>query len=383
MAYGRRKVEGKDVVIATGNGPELTKECLYHTDGQTAHGGVGTLISGPRGGGKTTLLDQFTEGVLHYPITVHDRNYMKRMYRETAIYRVRKYDYWNTFFPEYWEHMFPEWKPKPVVLHQHVDNNYKFVTDEMGRISPLDMSEIEVIPYTDSTELILDNLKKGAINLVCEPKDYMIPSDIVKSLQLKRLQFKFGRDKEEEENPEVVRDINNPLSTPDSDELPGQMRKVKKSRSKKYDPQPAPSPVWWFELTDRVLELKPQHEFVSFFLDELHQITPQYSMSLHFHLVGWYATATLDQRRMNVSLFGVSHDTTLIDYRIKRRMEFFVYTPGARPDDNSMVWQSLTASLVKGEYVIERPGVKYGIDTFDRFIDQPPVIIAEGMQNYV
>ena len=120
MAFGNRKRVGKEVVKANGFGPELTKECLWKTDGTAAHGGIGTFISGPRGGGKTTLLCQLTQGCLHYPITVHDRAFTKTMYRETCTYRVRKYDYWNIFFPSYWEQAFPGWKPKPVVLHQYV-----------------------------------------------------------------------------------------------------------------------------------------------------------------------------------------------------------------------------------------------------------------------
>jgi hypothetical protein len=99
--------------------------------------------------------------------------------------------------------------------------------------------------------------------------------------------------------------------------------------------------------------------------------------------VGWYANTTLDQRRMNVSLYAVSHGVTLIDYRVKNRMDFHIYMPGAKLDASSMIHnQSLISSLVKGEYIIEKPGVSFGLDRFDRFVDQPPVVIADGMQNY-
>jgi hypothetical protein len=385
MPYGNRKREGKDVVKATGIGRELTNEALWHTDGTAAHGGIGTFITGPRGGGKTTLLCQLTQGCLHYPITVHDRAYTSKMFRETCAYRVRKYDYWNTFFPSYWVRAFPGWKPKPVIMHMHEDNDYQFKTDEAGRVRNLDMEECEIVPYTDTTELIVDNFRKNAINLICEPQDYMIPSDVVKAISLRKLQFKLNpnqQDDDPEEDP-VNELIQNGFTAPPDDQLTSQQRKVTKKK-KKYGPQPAPSPVWWYEFISRVLELKPQHDFLSIFLDEFQEIGPMYSRAEIFHLVGWLVNTTFDQRRMNVSMFAVSHDTTLIDYRIKKRMEYFIYMPGARPDgDNSLVWQSLTASLVKGEYVIEKPGQKYGIDEFDRFINQPPVVVCEGMQGYV
>lgn len=381
MAFGNRKRIGKEVVKANGFGPELTKEALWKTDGTAAHGGIGTFISGPRGGGKTTLLCQLTQGCLHYPITVHDRAFTKKMYRETCAYRIRKYDYWNTFFPSYWEQAFPGWKPKPVVLHQYVGNDYTFKTDEAGTVRELDLSECEIIPYEDTTELIMNNLKKGAINLICEPNEYMIPSDVVKAISLRKLQFKLNPTKDEEEDDVVKREVGTKFGAPKNDQLTSPQRKITK---KTYKPQPAPSPIWWYEFVSKVLELKPQHDFLSLFLDEFQEIAPMYSRAEVFHLVGWLVNTTFDQRRMNVSMYVVSHDTTLIDYRIKKRMEYFIYMPGARPDgDNSLVWQTLTAALVKGEYVIEKPGQRYGIDEFDRFENQPPVVVCDGMQGYV
>ena len=390
MPYGNRKRPGKQVVMELGYGPQLSEEALIHTDGQAAHGGVATLITGLRGTGKTTLLIQYTEGTMHYPSTVHDRRYMQNLEKETAIYRVRKLDYFNTFFPSYWDTAFPGWKGKPVVMHQWVGNDYKFMNEVKGRRTPVDMSECEIIEYEDSKQLVTENIQANSINLVCEPSEYEIPGDIVKSICLRNLHFKIKMKdnekviKEDGDAPELTKAFKQ-LKPPSADLIIAKLKndiKYKKLENK-VAPQPAPTPVFWFELTERLVELKPQHEFLSMFLDESHQIFPQSPRQEHWHLVEWYATTTLDQRRMNISLFAVTHDSTLIDYRVNKRMDYSILMPGAKPDGDSLVWPGLTASLEKGEYVIEKkPGIRYGIDKFKRLKDQPPVVIADGMKNY-
>jgi hypothetical protein len=379
MSYVRRYQSAKERVSHE-IGVQLMDQLKIHSDGQALHGGVMATIVGKRGTGKTTLQLQLEEMMCHLPADQDNRDEIFQVFKECVVHRGRPFEYFNTLFPSYWESHFPSVPCKKVYIHMFHRNNYKFVHDIPGRGTvPVDLSETEIIPYTDADELITKNLKKGAINVVFEPKSYMISPDIVKALVLRKLQFKLARKDEEEVEDEPINiSITEP---PNNDELPGYLRKEFKER--KYKPQPAPPATWWFEFCDRALRLKYQHDFMTIFQDEAHQVYPATPQREIYHLCEYFSNSVLDMRRFNISIVASTHDITMLDYRVRRRSDFYIYMRGARPDaEHSIVSRHLNAVLNVGEAILEEPMIQFGIITFNKFQQQPPIINVDGMSNF-
>lgn len=343
-----------------------------HDDGIKATGGIAGMMIGKRGTGKTTLNLQMAEWETHVKdgSSKWDPNVVT--IPETVVWRSRKYDYWNTFFPDNWCNSFPGAHPKPVYIHNHDKNDYKFIQED-GR-SVIKDHEVEVIEWENTTDLIR-NLKMGAINVVFEPIDYFIPPEIIKRISLRKLKIDVnrGRPKKEDEDKEE-----------DPEDYKKEIERIKeKMANKKFKPKHAPSPVWWFEFSERLMEMKPRDKYVTLHIDEAHQVFPHSPVGEHYHLIDWFANSMIDMRRHNISLIACAHDVTYIDWRIRYRVEFSIYMPGAKPErGRSRVNASLIASLDVGQSLIEEMLGEFGMFEFGRIPKQPPLIIVEGMPNY-
>ena len=362
MAYGGRGRSSKDCIDRS-IGLDLMKSLQIHDDGFSAHGGVMATIVGPRGSGKTTLMLQAAESVHHLPHLQTDRTVIDNMYPETVVWRGRQYEYFNTLFPSWWEKQ-TKIQGKPVYIHMIEGCDYKFYCDIPGqRRKTLDTSETEILYFKDIRDLILNNIKKGCINVVFEPSLYIIPADVVKQFSLKDLKFKPVASKtlEDEDN---------------EDRYP----RRRSSKEKEFCDTEAPSPLFWYEFVDTLMQVKKREDFYTIVADESGDIFPKTVMGQWYHMCAYFAKSIADMRRFNISLFLATHEIGFVYYEIRRMSDYMIYMPGARPDGQfTRVSQFLPTIINMGEFIIEVPMNRFGLATFPR-LKQAPLVTVDGMK---
>jgi len=347
LSGGKEKVSRKI-------GALLMRDISVHDDGVYASGGVDAMLVGRRGSGKTTMELQIAAGVRHLKGNAKKSNMTKDTHTslETVIWRGRKYDYWNTLLPENLHKSYPDAFLKPVHVHYYFEDELDFYMQPASRRVPIDFNNgCRLIPYRTAAELYR-NLVKGANNVVYEPAQYRLPKEIIERITKRKLEIR------------------------------------RRSRRRKGDDEeeqtiPAPSSVFWFEFAERLIELKARDEFFTVIIDEAHQVFPASARGEHWHLVDWFANTVIDLRRQNVTLIPATHDTTLVDYRITYRMEYFLWMPGSVPiPGRTRVHPNLIGSLVVGEAVAELIGSMFGMVYFDQIPNQPPIVQVDGAPSF-
>ena len=339
-------------------------DMLVHDDGVQQHGGQTVFITGPLGSGKTTLALTIAGKVACIPSGVSKKDAFlgkASIVPETVIWRGRKYDYWNTLEPR-WFRPFTRDKEngieiieRPIRVHSHINDTlaHIFTEDQVYEIIP--GKEISFSKYS-SVDDLYNNILPGGLNVVYEPTTYILPPLMVQKLKAKLLK-------------------------PTSFSLKGSVGVNQNGRRRMIGEGVVfPSPVWWFEFLERLQELKRQDEFFTQILDESHEIFPVGVNSIHWYLVEWFAHSVIDTRRKNVSIFSITHAPQLVDYRVFDRSQFFVWLRGSHPPARvSMIKKFLPGSLSKGEALIERPNIEFGLLSF-RKVPQAPVIFTEGLE---
>ena len=331
--------------ISADHAKKLWDNLLIHDDGICGTGGQFCNLIGAFGHGKSTLLMQTAQLVRSLPYGV-TKPELRRMdpedrvniptYPETVLMRGMSDDHWNSLVPRNWRNSFPNYgKPKPLLVHVHKNDDYNFTEVTPGHRHKLNYDL--VIKHYDDCESLLDNVKIGAVNVIYEPSEYYLSTDMLKRLA----QFKL----------QPVTDV-------------------------KKDNILAPTASWWFEMCDTLLT-ETEGQPVTIILDEMHSVTPAYPSGDLFHIIGNFAKSLIHFRKNNISLFGSTHDENLLDYRVKERLPMRIWFPGSLPK-NSMVQLKLLRGLNDvGQAVIEEKNIEFGILEFDRIPNQPPILKAQ------
>ena len=323
---------------------KLWENLLIHDDGICGTGGTFCNLIGAFGHGKSTLLMQAAQFTRSLPYGVSKFELRKegadafsglRFDPETVIMRGMSDDHWNCLLPRNWEKSFPNYgKGKPLRVHVFETDDYHFV--EVTPKTKHSLNHDVRIKKYDSCEKLLENIKHGAINVVYEPSEYYLSSDMLKRLAQYKLQ---------------------------------------KAEDVKAGNVLAPTASWWFEFCDTLLEWT-EGRHVTIILDEMHSVTPAYPSGDLFHIIGNFAKSLIHFRKNNISLFGSTHDENLLDYRVKERLPMRIWFPGSLPK-NSMVQLKLLRSLDDiGQAVIEERNIEFGVLEFDRIPNQPPILKA-------
>lgn len=332
-------------MIDPSHAKKLWENLLIHDDGICGTGGTFCDLIGAFGHGKSTLLMQCAQLTrsLPYGVSKHDlRKFDKEALQsvktdpEMVILRGMSDDHWNCLIPKNWRKSFPKYgKSKPLMVHVHDNDDYTFTEVSLGKKHTIN-NELTIKHYKTPQDL-LDNLRKGGINVVYEPSEYFLGENILKTLAQQELQG--------------LKEI------PSEGVL-------------------APPPSWWFEFCNTLLE-ETQGRHVTIILDELHTVTPSYPAGKLFHLTGNFAKSMIHFRKNNISVFGSTHDDNLLDYRVKERLPIRVWFPGSLPK-NSMVQLRLLRSLDDvGQAIIEEQNIEFGVLNFDKIPNQPPILKAK------
>ncbi|RPJ54368.1 MAG: hypothetical protein EHJ95_00270 [Methanobacteriota archaeon] len=267
-------------------------------------GGVLCGIFGRMGSAKTTLLSTLSKKVAY--INPED----DKPYLETVIWRGRHpVDYFLSMPPE-----------RTVTLWLHESDSIQFF-NERGR----QYAESELPPilrYKDCYDL-LSRLRWGGVNVVYEPRNYVLP-ETIKTV--------------------ISRKIFEKVSYFDGDADPA---------------------LFWFELIALLLVKKRLNKFISVFIDEAYEVFPHTSSQIRWHLQDFLNYKLLDIRKCLISLYLTAHQTWHLDPFLSSSLQYRIYLRGSTVARNSLITnKGLPISLPKGQGIIE--GGLFGQFEFSR-----------------
>ncbi len=364
--YGRGYYQsGGLAALSRTEAAKVLKRMRIHDDGIIAFGGISSIISGPMGCGKTTFLIQLAASVGHVPDGMRKEDFTTRtvLYPETIIWRGRKFDYWNSLVDWNFSRSYPEaGVRRKTVVHIHKEDNLKFTEQTPAKEQiEFDGDWLKIKRYNTAEELF-SNIEMRGVNVVYEPNNYYLDPEVVEALTKRTLEdLRMARKKK----------LHNAGK---STKLPPD--------TKREDSVLAPSPIFWFEFIEKIISLKNQEDFFSIFIDEAHGVIPEKQPGEHWHLIGWLVQTLVDLRRNNVSLFLATHDAQDIDYRVRGKILYWAWMPGANVYRKYSVFvPGLTGKLMKGEFLVESVSPKnYGMSTYTPIPYQPPTILTEGLK---
>ena len=338
---------------------KVLKKMRIHDDGIIAFGGISSLISGPMGCGKTTFLIQLAAGVGHVSngMRKEDHTNQNALYPETIIWRGRKFDYWNSLVDWNFSRSYPNANiHRKTVVHINAGDELRFIEQTHTKPEFEFDDDMAKIKYYKNSNDLFKNLEPRGVNVVYEPNNYYLDPDVVEALTKRTLE-----------------DLR-------------KARKRKLNQDGKSTKLPsngiAPSPICWVECIEKIIHLKRQEEFFSIFIDEAHGVIPEKIPGEHWHLIGWLVQTLVDLRRNNVSLFLATHDAQDIDYRVRSKILYWAWMPGAKVYPKYSIFvPSITGKLQRGEFLVESISPRnYGMSSYLPIPYQPPTIHTEGLK---
>jgi hypothetical protein len=342
-------------------GVELYNYCQVHDDGVVGNGGMRIANIGPQGSGKTTWALDFLpriHSIKGVPKQVFFKNPDRQDWNlepETIIYRGRRRDYWNAYHPKYYKLCFPMRRPRALKVFIFKDDDITFIEEssESGISNPID--NLDIYRYTTQSDLY-GNLIEGGINVIYPPNNYYL-------------------------SPELMKTVNEMMMKSEDDKTfyrPGDNILVKKE-------------VFWYDLFYFLIDIDKNFDnkddtrrkirWITFFLDEAHEIFPNSVPKPFWYLVDDFADhALIDTRRINLTIIANIHATNLVYYKVLQRFGHFVWLSGSKPKSSySLISRELTQHLPTGWFLIEQAGKKFGKMQFNRIPNQPYTVLAKGV----
>lgn len=208
--------------------------------------------------------------------------------------------------------MLPGWKDHCVFWFYHKDD---YIINEIRGDLVLKIHELLNIRTYRNAEDIIRYAEKNKINVVYEPAEYYIDPE---SELFKFIGFRYG----------------------------------KKSQNKAREQQQEPH-LFWYEIFE-CLRKRKDVKWYSILMDEFDEIVPDNPMGVRWGIQQHLKDIIRDLRKARVSLFGSIHYPADADFRIHTKIQFWLYLPGARIRQGSIMEKHLVSFLDTGECFIEK-----------------------------
>ena len=371
---------------------------ITHDDGQFASdgGGKSTLMLAAPGKGKTTLLCQSAQISKYVHGNKHDfiqalvqgeplDNF--KVFLETVIWRIRDFDAFANIIPENWMHSFPEWRSSVKKMHIwiHEDDHPIFYCYNYKK-QPLPIKNLPPVEFYKDADDLMRRLHWGAINAVLEPQTYHLSEMLIQKLREKKMDYDDdtiedmqGEDEDDEDDGRY-RKRKRPVATRGRSARGRRRKEVRGSRDDYAKREVSPA-YFWFDLIHTAMEAnKTRH--VHFCIDEWDDIAEARSEGDIWKLLDDLASDWKTLRKSNISAELSTHQTDYVDWRILKRIDYFIWMKGAivHPSYSMLREQSIVSNLPMGTFIIEEKKVNFGIETFDKIPRKQPDVRIDGLK---
>jgi len=208
-------------------------------------------------------------------------------------------------------HWVPNWKERCVFFH-HSDDEFT-AYDVRGTVSINITDELDVKEYTDARDLY-KKLEDGKINVVYEPTTFKFS----KGVGLVDVVYKS----------------------------------VSKKAAKKLLKQPQEGNLFWFEVI-YVLIHRHDTKWFALLLDEADDIFPESPQGIRWRFQEWAKNVMRDLRKTRTNFVICTHAINDLDFRIRSKIQFWIYMKNAKVPRSSIVKPYVTSYLKRGQFIIE------------------------------
>lgn len=360
-----------------------------HDDGQFASdgGGKSKLSLSAPGKGKSTLMCidaqtcRYINGSKHDFVetfaTEGDCSKFK-VYLETVIWRVRDFDAFSNIIPQNWYASFqkagiPLSSVKDVHLFVHEDDDLIFYSYNHKK-QPIPVANLPPIErYTDADD-IMKKLHWGAINAVVEPQTYRLGYTMIQKLREKKMDQSDDEDLTEEIQKEKKK----------QGKSKGSRKKVAKNIMTEYERREVSPAYFWFEMIHTAMESN-QLKHINFCIDEWDDIAEARSEGDVWKLIDILASDWKTLRKANISTHLSTHQTDYVDWRILKRIDYFIWMKGAviHPAYSMINRQNIVSDLPMGTFIIEQRMISFGLDTFHKIPFSQPTVRIDGLKGQI
>lgn len=365
---------------------------IIHDDGQFASdgGGKSTVYLASPGKGKSTLMCQAAEVSKFVYGSKHDfiKDFVAgepldsyKVFLETVIWRIRDFDAFGNLAPQNWLNSFKGWQASVKELHLWVhedDLNIIFYAFNHKK-QPMPVKNLPPVEYYKDADDLTRRLHWGAINAVLEPQSYHLSPLLIQKLREKKMDM--DEETEQENEREELQNARRAEKRKPLKDRQRVSKKVHRGTTADYQHREVSPAYFWFDLIHTVLEAnKTRH--VHFCIDEWDDIAEARSEGDVWKLIDVLAQDWKTLRKSNISTHLSTHQTDYVDWRILKRIDYFIWMKGAiiHPSYSMLNAQHLVSNLPMGTFLIEEKKVSFGIETFDKIPYNQPNVRIDGLK---
>ncbi len=364
-------------------GEKNWQDSITHDNGQFAQsgGGKSTLALSQPGHGKSTLfcyraqMSRCLHGSkLDFVKDLMAREdmskYAGKVFQETVIWRARDQDSFGNIIGENWYTSFKGslGSVKDLYLWVHERDKDVIFYSYNHKRQEIAVQNLPPPIYYKDAEDILRRLKWGAINVVLEPQTYSLSQTLIQRLREKKMDISEEEDRERERK-RMLRD------------KPSHIRKNTKTVQTAYEKREVSPSYFWFDLIHVAKRMnKYRHILIS--IDEVDDVFEARSEGDVWKLIEMLANDWKDLRKSNISMDISTHETDFIDWRILKRIDYYIWMAGASVHNaySMLKLQNLVSDLPIGSFLIERRKMDFGFNTFGKIPLAQPAVRIDGLK---
>ena len=369
--------------ISKAIGERNWQNSITHDNGQfsVSGGGKSTLALSQPGYGKSTLFSYRAQmsRCLHGEKSgfVSDllareplEKWAGKVFQETVIWRARDQDNFANIIPENWYTSFKGSMGSIKNLYVWVHERDKEIIFYSYNHKRQEIPVLNLPPpiYYHDAEDIMRRLKWGAINVVLEPQTYSLSHTLIQRLREKKMDISEEEDRDRERKRAQK-------------SKSGHRVKSTKNTQTAYEKREISPSYFWFDMIHVAKRMnKYRHILIS--IDEVDDVFEARSEGDVWKLIEMLANDWKDLRKSNISMDISTHETDFIDWRILKRVDYFIWMAGASVHGAySMIkLQNLVSDLPIGTFLIEKRKMDFGLNIFGKIPFAQPSVRIEGLK---
>lgn len=365
-------------------GEKNWQDSITHDNGQFAQngGGKSTLYLSQPGQGKSTLMCYAAQmsrcihtSKIEFVKSLMAREdmtpYAGKVFHETVVWRARDMDSFGNIIKQNWWNSFRGSMGEPKDLYVWIHDNDRDVIFYAYNHKRQEIAVANLPPpfYYSNAEDLMRRLKWGCINVVLEPQTYTLSPTLIQRLREKKMDVR-----DDVERDALIKERRKGKGKP-------HVRKSSRNVKTRYEDKEVSPSYFWFEMI-HAARLMNKGRHIMFSIDEVDDVFEARSEGDIWKFIEILAADWKDLRKANISTNLSTHEVDFVDWRIMKRIDYFVWMAGASVNNSyTMIKiQNLVSDLPIGSFLVEKRKMDFGFNTFGKIPLAQPAVRIDGLK---